>query len=117
MAPRSYLGDRRQGLRLRVHGELWASIDVRHQAVLHDITLSGALLEMTVSPVMRAARLTAVALPDGGPQLTGLVRHITPIADAGDRCLLGVEFIDTTGDDGSAIRAFIDRWTKPAARG
>ena len=106
MALRSFLGDRRAGLRFEIAGHLWASIDVRSHAVLHNITPKGALIETRMHPELQTTRAVRLALP-GGPDVDVQIRHVTPIADARELCLVGVEFVGLTSEDRRAIDIFI----------
>jgi len=109
VAVKTYLGDRRTALRFQVNGELWASIDLRHRAVLHNITTSGALIEATLSRDQTPIRSASITLPGGGPELTVTVHHATRVdaAAAADRYLLGVEFVQLSSAGRKAITSFI----------
>ena len=118
MAIRKYLGDRRASLRFQINGQLWASVDVREDVVLRNIAIGGALLEVSLGPGMRSIRAAHFSLPEQGPELMVLVRHITPLTDspADDRHLLGVEFHKVTSADHEAIDAFVQAWKQRTAR-
>jgi hypothetical protein len=89
---------------------------MREQVVLRNIAANGALIEVSLGPGMRSIRAAHIKLPDGGPQLMVLVRHISALteSDADDRHLLGVEFIKTTSADQQAIEAFAQAWNRRA---
>ena len=107
MAMRTYLGDRRTGLRFQVKGELWASVDMNDDVVLRDITPAGALVETTLLGELESLRAATLRLP-GGPELTAHVRHVSALDRAlGGRCLVGVEFVNMTDADRQALGAFI----------
>jgi hypothetical protein len=118
VAVKTHLGDRRAGSRFQVNGELWASIEVSYDAVLRNMTTNGALLEATVSRDERPIRAASITLPDGGPELTVQVRHVTPVIDApmADRYLLGVEFVQPSSADRQAIAAFMAAWKQRDVR-
>jgi hypothetical protein len=116
MAIRAYLGDRRTGPRFQVNGQLWGSVDMREDVVVRNIAVNGALIEASLGPGMRSIRAAHITLPEGGPQLMVLVRHISALTDshADDRHLLGVEFIKPTSADHQAIEAFVQAWNQRA---
>jgi PilZ domain len=116
MAIRTYLGDRRTGRRFRINGEFWASVDVRLDVRLHNITTSGALLEARLSEGARSIRTGSISLP-GGLALTVRVRHVTPVTDplVDDLHLLGVEFVKMTSADRQAIAALVQA-CRPVSR-
>jgi hypothetical protein len=107
VAVKTYLGDRRAALRFQVNGELWASIESRHGAVLHNITMSGALLEATLGRDQTPIRTASITLPGGGPELTVTVHHVTRVDAAADRYLLGGEFVQLSSAGRKAIASFI----------
>ena len=108
MIVKNHLGDRRAGLRFQINGQLWASIDVRRDVVLRNISTSGALLEASLSAELRSARAARLTLP-GGTELTVQIRHMTPTAEAStdDLYLVGVEFIGLTSTDRQAVDACV----------
>jgi len=92
-----------------VKSELWATVDVRHDAVPRDVSISGALLEVTLSSDQLPIRAASLRLPDGGPELTVQVRRLTLVVDApvADRYLVGVAFVQLSSADRQAVAAFI----------
>lgn len=113
MAFRAPLGDRRSSPRLEVSGHLWASIGMRHEAVLRDITANGALLEVRLSGGLPSIRAAVLGVPPSGPEVMVQVRHMSPVTDsrADDRQRFGVEFVRVASADRQAIRAFVQAAT------
>jgi|SRR6185436_655570 len=94
MRLRAQLGDRRGTNRFKVSGQLWASLDVSRDAICHDISTAGALLELRLSRGLTSIRTASITLP-GGPELPVHVQHISRVTQApgDDRYLVGVEFV------------------------
>ena len=109
MSFRAYLGDRRAGLRFRVSGELWASIDLRQDVVVHNITAGGALIELTLGPGLRSIRAASLCIPDEDRELLVHVRHASPVSDSptDGRYRLGLEFVRLTTADRHAIESLV----------
>ncbi len=84
-------------------------MDVLHDAVLHNISAGGALLEATLSQELRSARAATLRLPGSGPELTVRVCRVTAIESAPNRCLLGVEFIGLTNAQRQALASLTAR--------
>ena len=105
---RSYLGDRRAGLRFQIAGQLWASVDLASDAILRDISHGGALIEAPVSPQLQSTRAACITLP-GGPTLTVQIRRLIPMTElpGEERCLVGVEFVSLTSEERRLIETFV----------
>lgn len=110
MRAREAMSDRREHARFDVTGRLWASFGQDHEAILHNIAATGALIEATVAPPMLAMRVARLSLMSPGPELTVGIRYIRPVLDrAGDsRYLIGVEFVNLTESELAALEAFVD---------
>jgi hypothetical protein len=108
---RAYLGDRRAGPRFQIAGQLWASVDLGSDAVLRNISDSGALIEAPVSPQLQSTRAACITFP-GGPTLTVQIRRLTPMTElpGEERCLVGIEFVSLTSEERRLIETFVRTW-------
>ncbi len=101
-------GDRREQIRFVTLGELWASLrHTSHTAAIRDVSLRGALIELTWPVTIRTIRVMDVVLRDGGPSLTGIVRHVRPAPDAEDRWLVGLEFVRLSASSRSELMSVV----------
>jgi hypothetical protein len=107
MVVRARLGDRREAVRLSVRGQLWASLELTEQIILRNIALGGALIEARLPAGLKAIRAVQIELPDHGPTIEALVRHVSPVEDAAreDWWVVGLEFMKLS----PAARADLDR--------
>jgi hypothetical protein len=111
--PRARLGDRRQHLRFEVAGEFWASVDFGERAVLRDIAMDGILIETSLPRLSRAVRGAQIAFPEGGPELSVIVRHVstaTVPTDAGTRYLVGLEFVNVSPTQRAGLERLVEDW-------
>jgi c-di-GMP-binding flagellar brake protein YcgR len=113
MKPRIRSGDRRQHLRFEVAGELWGSVDFGDRAILRDIAAGGILVETSLPCMSKSIRGAQVAVPEGGPELTVIVRHVsavTPPAESSARYLVGLEFMNLSPTQRTDIERLVDDW-------
>ena len=85
----------RQTVRFSVVGEVWASLGFSPEdALLRNVSSRGALIETTLPPPFKSIRIIDVQIWKDKPSLSGIVRHITPVADHTEphRYVIGVEF-------------------------
>jgi len=110
MSPIRRMGDRREDARFDVTGRLWASFERQTPAILRNIAVSGAMIEAALTAPMRQLRTARLLLTDDGPELTVAIRYVRPLADRNgdDWCLIGVEFINLSRSDLTALEAFVD---------
>ena len=109
MAMRWYLGDRRTCLRYRIKGELWASVEMSVDVVVHNVCPGGALIEANLGPGFQSVRAAEICLVGQDAPVLVQVRHLTPLhhSPGEDRVLCGVEFVNVTNADRAAIDAFV----------
>ena len=113
MGPKHRLGDRREHPRFDVAGQLWASLEKSERVFLRNIGAGGAMVEAQLSPSLRTARTAHIALGERGPELNVVVRHIEPSTNAagGERCLVGLEFINVSASARTQIDELVREWT------
>ena len=84
---------------------------MRTEAIVRNLSISGVLIEARLVRELQWIRSAGLTLP-GVSDLTVQVRHITPLpAPDGDRCLLGLEFIDLSASDRRRIEALMQSAT------
>jgi hypothetical protein len=92
-------------MRFHISGELWGAIEVRQDLVIRDITPDGALLEGQLPVRLRALATASLRLSADGPELLVRVRHVSALD--GDRCRVGVQFVQLTSADRQALDVLI----------
>lgn len=98
-------------MRFRISGELWGSIDVHQDLMVRDITPEGALLEGRLPVRLRSVGTASLRLSEDGPDLLVRVRHISALDGDGDRCRVGVQFVQLTSEGRQALDVFIKTTT------
>ena len=111
------LGDRREGVRFAVGGGLWASLQLDAEVVVRNLTPRGALVEGRRMSPLNAVPVVRVSLSDSGPTLDAVVRHVTPVSgstDRGERCLVGLEFINVSPEARADVERLLSDWQDQA---
>jgi hypothetical protein len=109
------LGDRREYLRFEVAGQLWCGLDRSERVVLRNIASGGALVEAGLTSGLKSMRAAQLRLEKDGPRLDVVVRHIEPLAEDGDRYLVGLEFVNLSPATRAEVDRFVHDWTARAA--
>ena len=113
MGQKRRLGDRRKHVRFDVSGQLWASLETIDRAVLRNIGTGGALVEARLPPGIRTPRPAQVAFGEDGPEVSAIIRHISPMPDddESDRYLVGLEFVNLSPVNRGGLEQFIREWS------
>jgi len=101
-------------MRFQINGELWGSIEVRQDLTVCDITPEGALLEGRLPDRFRSLATASLRLSADGPELLVRVRHVSALD--GDRCRVGVQFVQLTSAGRQAVDVFIKTSTEHTDR-
>lgn len=104
------LGGRRSHLRFEVTGELWASLDVRAEVTLRDISTGGALVEAPVGRLWAALRTMTIRLP-ADLNVIGVVRHVTAISSDPRHQLIGLEFVHVSREALAGLEQLVSQST------
>ena len=112
MVARSRLGNRRECARFDVAGQLWAALEISARAVLRNLGVGGALVEVRLAPGLQSIRAAQMSLHAQGAELNVVVRHLAPLSDAPeeDWYLVGLEFIHITTTARSEVERLVREW-------
>jgi hypothetical protein len=116
MSTKNRLGDRREHLRFDISGQLWGSVGFGECVIVRNLTTEGMLIETSLSPALRPIRAAQVAFDRRGPQITAIVRHVSPASPAlqADRYLIGLEFVNLSPSQQADLERLVDDWQESA---
>src|SRR6266705_999486 len=116
MGQKHRLGDRREHMRFDMSGQLWASLEKVDRVVLRNIVEGGALVEARLPPGIRTPRLAHVTFGEKGPEMNAVIRHVSAVSpdDEGDRCRVGLEFVNPSPESREGVERFIREWSDKA---
>ncbi len=100
-------------MRFDVSGQLWASLETINFVVLRNIGTGGALVEARLPPGIRIPRSAQVAFGQQGPDVTAIIRHVSPLVQDEDSnlCLVGLEFVNLSPVKREGLEQFIRDWS------
>lgn len=108
-------GDRRSRVRFEVFGAFWGTFDAGDAVRVHNLTHHGALIEAHQPFAVESVQSVCLML-DGQPAVADAkVRHLEPaLSDAGERYLVGVEFVTASTAFVEAVDRLMAYRARPA---
>jgi hypothetical protein len=90
------LGDRRRRIRLEVVGSLWGTLEIDRQAVLMNISRTGALILSPVPAAVDSTQLVRLTVEGHEIKVSARVRHLQRVAESGaiPQYRIGLEFLE-----------------------
>ena len=107
MTPNERLGDRRDGLRFEIIGELWATLVTTTSLPVVNVGTGGVLVESSGPLAVGSQQRARLSLGNVATELAATVRHCTPMQGRPDRYLVGLAFGDLPADARRQIEAIV----------
>ena len=107
MAQKERLGDRRDGLRFEIIGEVWATLMTTSSLPIVNVGTGGVLVESAGPLIVGSQQKARLSLGDVATELAATVKHCTPMQGRPDRYLIGLAFVDLPADALRQIQAAV----------
>jgi hypothetical protein len=92
---RFHVVDRRRHRRFEISGRLYAVPELPGVTTLKNVSAGGALVETELALTVQSLRHVSLVLREGGPELTGVVKHVSASSEqaAESTYAVGLEFV------------------------
>ena len=102
----SSLGDRRRRIRLEIVGSLWGTFEIERQALLLNISRTGALIVSPVAVAVDSTQSLKITVEGHEVKVSARVRHLQRLGDPVEgepTYRIGLEFLEAPAVLGHAL--------------